>query len=228
MEAIFYFVERSQTAVCVYGQFGEYLSLAHKISLLMGWVLFGVGMVYKSIVLAIALKGLLLMQFPVWILQVLVADLREDYWCRGQMIYAFPNMEIFYVWSLGWFFVAFYWSWGWPVSWFRWSLLLLWFGLPVGILVWIDHLRWWEALVSILLGVVGSSLFVYRFKEDICPILPDILSEPLIVWCGYKDIDRCLNQRQRERLEVLVEEKQKLEKWHGRHSGRCCGSCFGR
>jgi hypothetical protein len=79
--------------------------------------------------------------------------------------------------------------------------------------------------VSILLAIVSSGIFVSRFKEDICPVLPDILSDPLIVWLGYKDVSGCLNQKQRERLEKLVKLKSG---WHGRRSRRCCGSCSGR
>jgi len=214
MEVVFYMMEKSHGVVCEYGQFGQYLSLAHRTSLFMGWLLFGVGMVYKSIVLAFVSKALLISQFPIWILQVVFLDMREDYWCRGQMIYAFPNMEIFYVWSLGWFFLAFFWHWGWKISWSKWMLLIAWLGLPVTILIWADRLSFLEALFSILLAIVSSSIFVLRFKEDICPVLPDILSEPAIVWLGYKDASGCLNQNQRERLEELIELKS--AKWHGR------------
>lgn len=225
MESIYYLMERSTTVVCEYGRFGKYLSMAHQTSLFMGWVLFGAGFVYKSISLAFLSKALLVLQFPIWILQIILMDLREDYWCRGQMIYAFPNMEIFYIWTLGWSFIAFSWLWSWRIGVFKLILLVSWLGIPMSILIWADHLRWWEAFVSVLLGIIAGSFFAFKFKKDICPVLPDILSDPLIVWLGYKDISGCLSQRQKKKLEELTLLKNR--KWHGQRSRLCCGSCFG-
>ena len=137
------------------------------------------------------------------------------------MIYVFPNMEIFYIWTLGWIVIFIFWTWGWTLNWFKKGILASWLGIPVGILIWSDHLKWWEALVPIFLAIVSSNFFVFRFKEDICPILPNILSEPLIVWFGYKDLNGFLNTKQREELEELVQLKN--TEWHGQRSRRCCG-----
>lgn len=221
MEGVHHLVEKSTNLVCEYGSYGEYLAMAHRTSLFMGWILLGVGMVYKSIELAFVSKVLLISQFPVWILQIVFLEIREDFWCHGKMIYTFPSMEIFYIWTLGWSFLAFSWTWGWKISVFRWALLISWLGIPMGILIWVDHLRWWEALVSVGLGIVVSSFSTFKFKEDICPVLPDILSEPLIVWFGYKDASGCLTTKQTKRLEELTLLKSRT--WHGQRSRRYCG-----
>ena len=63
--------------------------------------------------------------------------------------------------------------------------------------------------MSVLLGIGAASFFAFKFKKDICPILPDILSEPLIVWLGYKDVNGCLSQEQKKRLKEITSLKSR-------------------
>lgn len=212
MEGLVDLVSRSHGMVCEYGNFGQYLSLAHKSSLLMGWVLFGVSFVYKDIALWLVMKTLLILQFVVWVFQIFFQDLRHDPWCHDQIVYALPNMEITYVWALGTIFIFHYWMWKWRISWFCWVLVLTWLLGPVGVIIWTDHLVWWEILVSIGFAILFSIVYVFVFRDHICPILPHLLTTWPISWLGYKDIGGCLNKRQKRKLEYLTRVKNR---WRG-------------
>ena len=202
--------EKTGDMICEYGSFGQTLSMAHKTSLLMGIVLFAISIVYKDITLWIVTKGLLVFEFIIWCVQVIVDDIREDPWCHGQRYYAVPNMEIFYVWCLGWILVCFYFIWKWKFGWVNWVLLIIWFILPPAILIWTDNLAFWEVLISIGSAILAGSLFVFGFKNRICPMLPNIITTWPATMFGLKDISGCMSKREQIKYAKLVKIKSYL------------------
>lgn len=210
-------MENVGSILCQYGDFGQYLSMAHKSSLFMGWILFSVSLIYKDVTLWILTKSLLILQFLVWTGQLLFQDLRYDPWCRNQIVYAFPNMEIIYTWALGFVFILHNWVWKFKISYFRWFILSVWMIGPVSIIVITDHLIWWEILISITLGIFYSIVYIFVFKNHICPLLPYILTTWPVKWLGIKDLGECLNKYQRRKLHNLERVKKK---WLGVQSFR--------
>lgn len=224
MDHVSIFFERAGNIVCEYGSFEETLAMVHKTSFLMGLIFFAISIFYKDITLWVTTKALLAFQFIIWCFQVVVNDVREDFWCRGQYSYAIPNMEIFYVWFIGWVLVCFYFVWKWSLGWFRWLLLIIWFILTPTILVWTDHLAWWEVLLSVGLAVIAGSVYVYIFKTRICTIMPTLLNMWPVTIFGLKDIFDCMNEREKSKFLRLVKLEKDLRK--GR-SGRKKSRVFG-
>ena len=121
-----------------------------------------------------------------WIFQTYLQQVRANPVCQLYQTLAFPSTVSYYIASVITFIVLYAYLWDVYISWFKWLLLYALAVMPI-ILVWVGYNSVVEILISMLIGVIFTSMFVIVLKLYISPLLPFLLNAFPFTYLGYVD-----------------------------------------
>lgn len=127
--------------------------------------------------------------FIMWVFRIYLDIQLEDPRCPGVFYYAFPNPPSFYVASLAtllvmyrlWYPLKHPWGWG--------SGLLL-GGLVLAApftLLWFQRVLWYHVLITFLLGIVSTAVFMVVVRFYVTPVMPYLVMQAPATWLGMTE-----------------------------------------
>ena len=154
---------------------------------LLSWFLWIYGRISSE--LGFTLYGLFLWfwQVALWVFQIFFESTRADPICQFYQTYSFPSIPIFYGASLVTALIMYSIQWDTVMTTLTWILLYFVAFAPPVIVYYTAFNQWWEILISFVLGVVATILFVIMMRVYIKPMIPYLLTVFPCTTLGYID-----------------------------------------
>lgn len=149
-------------------------------------------------------------QLLLWAIQLYLRVDRPNPLCQEYHTYAFPSIEGFYIGALAAFIIGYSLRWHVKQPWYVWVTILVFFVAPPTVLVFLAYNRWYEVVISLLIGIVTSSIFIIILWVYIYDTIPYLKYVVPINWLHYKDTYICTNKNYDQRCHRV---EKALEKY---------------
>ena len=133
-----------------------------------------------------------------------------DPYCTDVASYAFPSLKAFYIASLTTYAIMFAYLWNIPIHWFYWSVIFLLFVGPQSMLMWMLFNTWQESLISTLLGVISTTVFLLLIRFRVQSTFPYLVQQFPFTWMSVIDTE-VMSMEQREEAEHIRESMGRLK-----------------
>ena len=146
-----------------------------------------------------------------WALQVHFALHRPHELCGHLYTYSFPSIEAFLFGNLVTAFVMYAYFRKIHLVWLNWVIIYSMAFFPQAYLVLVGYNRWWEVLISFVLGVGASMFFVSVLFIYIKPYIMYLEYQAPFTWFHLRDCGYCLTPEERHRGEEIKANIQQCE-----------------
>jgi len=160
-----------------------------------------------QLILKLYALWLSLMQIVLYLLQVYFKNMRADPYCTDVYNYGFPSLKAYY-WSAGLtYIIMFCYLYNMSLGWFWWTFIFLVFAGPQSMLVWMLYNTWQEALVSSLIGIISTGVFLLLIRFIVQDYFPYLINMFPFTYMGATDTyimtpkQEALSTAIRERME---------------------------
>lgn len=167
---------------------------------------------------------LVLKLFGMWlsVMQILLNVLqnyfnyqRNDPFMIFPPAHAFPSLKAYYWAALMTYVILFCYLYNIILGWFWWACIFLFFALPQSMLVWMLYNTWQEALVSTLLGVISTTVFLLLIRFIIQDSFPYLVN--MFPFTYMSVTDTYIMTEEQQKLATAVRErmeKVRQEEWY--------------
>lgn len=157
----------------------------------------------KQLILIFFGLWLLLMELFVYMAQVYANVQRPDPYCLELvMVYAFPSRISFYLATLVTYLFMFAYLWNAEIHWLYWTCTLLFFVAPQAMLVWMVQNTWQEALISTLIGVISTIVFMVFYRFFVIDVTPYLVQQRPWTWFSAADTWTMTRKQQEDSLRI--------------------------
>lgn len=116
-----------------------------------------------------------LIQIVLTLLQHHFNYMRDDPFMIFPPTYVFPSLKAYYWAALITYAVLFCYLYNITLGWFWWACVFLFFAMPQGMLIWMTYNTWQESLISTLLGVLSTTVFLLLIRFIVQDSFPYLL-----------------------------------------------------